>query len=485
MPTLTPEQTFGFGSVPLTSYFKAPPGGSRNTMFSPQARAMLQQGEAYQREQDQIDEQQRQMDADQLVNELLGQAPNLSDDQINQALIQNPNIFRGRDAGMIQNYQQFRQQAATPADQKLGEYFYTKIQDDKDPRHLQNFKRRMLDEGMSANDAWEAYRRDGFNDQHANSLAELGVPDTEFDQLKNQDGYFDPTLVSRRASLAKADAEARKLGEKAHPLDAEIKFLDSSMEARRKHLEALQKPVAGDKVYTDLAAQREAKTAARSLAFNPVVAGQAPQQEISADGVEVRNINPTGFTPSAAPQAQATVVDMTQAPEHRAAAKAQVDKEIEVKKAQAAVDNEIASAWTEHKNTLQKEIEKKYSQKDLLGIASAILRGDPSPQIDTGGQSYETGGYQPSYAEYLLNKLGKDSSSSAFTEPQNNRWGTNEVSNDELLHEWAMQYQKEHAAKSKSGSSPSGQKVLPVAGSGSRTEYIPPSGGVTVRLLPP
>lgn len=230
---LTPEQTFGFGSVPLSSYFKAPKGGSRNTMFSPQARAMLQQDEALQQEQ-------MQMEADQLVNDLLGQAPQMSDAQINQALMQNPNIFRGRDAGLIQNYQQFRQQAATPADQKLGMYFYTKLQEDKDPRALQNFQRRMLEEGMSANDAWEAYRVDQFNEPLAQQLAEAGVPREEFDKYRTPTGTFDPVEVSRGVTQAKALAERNKGrgGREDDPTEKEMGLLTKAIERTEKAYEA-------------------------------------------------------------------------------------------------------------------------------------------------------------------------------------------------------------------------------------------------------
>jgi len=230
MPALTPEQTFGFGNIPLTSYFKAPAGGSQNTQFSPQARAMLQQDEAYQQEQ-------RQMEADQLVNELLNQAPNLSDEQINQTLIENPNIFRGRNAGLVQNYQQFRQQAATPADQKLGTYFYTKIQEDKDPRALQNFQRRMLDEGMTANDAWEAYRTDQFNEPLMQQLAEAGVPREQFDMYRTQSGTFDPVEVKRETARRSFDRSRSKASTPPNPAEKEMGLLTKVIERTEKAYE--------------------------------------------------------------------------------------------------------------------------------------------------------------------------------------------------------------------------------------------------------
>lgn len=248
MPVLTPEQTFGFGAVPLTSYFKAPKQGSADTRFAPQARALLQENEAYQ-------QQQAEVEADALVNELLGQAGGLSDAQINQTIMQNPGMFRSRDLGAVTGFQQFRQQATTPADVQLGQYYFTKLREDKDPRALQNFQRRMLQEGMSANDAWEEYRKDQFNEPLMQQLAEAGVPREEFDNYRTPTGTFDPVEVSRR--VATAEAAKSRSSRVDDPLDDELNLLTKAVERADKEIQDASVRGVGGKDLELLKARRD------------------------------------------------------------------------------------------------------------------------------------------------------------------------------------------------------------------------------------
>jgi hypothetical protein len=224
-----------------------------------------------------------------------------------------------------------------------------------------------------------------------------------------------------------------------------------------------------------LSLKRAAEAAKSSGGYSPEAASAPAKGTIGPDGMEARTINPTGFNPTAAP-----AEDLTQAPEIRAAAKAQADRQAEVNKAQEAIDREIASAWTEKKNELQADIEKAYSKKDLLGIASAIDRGDTIPEemVKQGEKIVDEFGRAelPSYESYLLQKLKR--AGTAFREPQNKRWGTQDVSQNELLRLWAEQYVREHSGKQ------SGQTVKPMASSGSPTSYVPPAGDTTVNILP-
>ncbi len=229
----TPEETFGFASVPLSSYFKLPKGGSANTQFSPAARAEFQKVEEQQR-------LQRQQEADMLVEGLLNGAADMTDEEINQALIDNPQAYQSRNLGALRTYQQERQAVRPPtmADQQLGQYYFSRIQEDKDPRHLQTFQRRMLQEGMDANSAWEAYRQDQFNEPLMQTLAEAGVPREEFDTLKDATGHLDPVEVSRRVAAAKAQAKAATLGRRAEPLDEEIELLKDAAKTTADEIEA-------------------------------------------------------------------------------------------------------------------------------------------------------------------------------------------------------------------------------------------------------
>ena len=432
MPALTPEQTFGFGSVPLASYFKAPAGGSRNTQFSPQARAMLQEDEAYQQEQ-------RQMEADQLVNDLLGQAPGLSDDQINQTLIQNPNIFRGRDAGVIQNYQQFRQQAASPADQKLGSYFYTKIQEDKDPRALQNFQRRMLDEGMTANDAWEAYRTDQFNEPLMQQLAEAGVPREQFDMYRTQSGAFDPVEVSRGIAQARAAGKVSSRGGKeVQPIDVRIETLKEAIDQRKKHLEAIGGNVIGDDRYKKLDEELNGVYEEKLAGVRPVV---PPVDDLLSKYDAGSQEAPALPTRPVSPQRVA------------------LEQEEAYKKENAGREQRVADTeWTRNKISLGQNISKAFQGKDeVLGIALDIAEGLSIPKkITSMGANYlpqETTADIP-LENLIAEKLGVNPEGVAFEEPGNVRTGSQKVTYAELIREWA----KEAKALYDAGFTSGGQK---------------------------
>lgn len=221
MPVPTPQEMFGFGSVPLTSYFKTAPGASQDTRFSPAARMLFAQQEEMQREQE---AQQRKQQAEQLANQLLGQAPGMSEQQLDEALINSPAAFGGGVEG-LSNYRRFRQQVApSRADEKLGPLLLSRI---KDPYHADRFQRRMLEEGYSANDAWEAYRdEEQANTKAAIALAEAGVPDNEIETFK-VNGVIDPVAVARRVALENERKASRTKSN--DPIDQELDLLKDAM----------------------------------------------------------------------------------------------------------------------------------------------------------------------------------------------------------------------------------------------------------------
>jgi len=218
MPAPTPQQMFGFGSVPLTSYFNKPAGSSANTMYSPAARVMLQQEEEMLRQQE---AEQRRQQAEQIANQILGQAPNMTEKQLNETIMQTPAVFGGGVQG-LEGYRRFRQQVApSQADERLGPLFLSRI---KDPFHARRFQQRMLNEGYSANDAWEAYRdEEKANTDASIALAEAGVPQSEFPTFF-VNGVADPVAVARRV------AEAKRLTAKTNdPIDQELDLLKGAM----------------------------------------------------------------------------------------------------------------------------------------------------------------------------------------------------------------------------------------------------------------
>jgi hypothetical protein len=215
----TPQQMFGFGSVPLTSYFNKTAGSSANTMFSPAARVMLQQEEEMQRQQE---AEMRRQQAEQIANQILGQAPDMTEEQLNETIMRTPAVFGGGVQG-LEGHRRFRQQVApSQADERLGPLFLSRI---KDPSHARRFQQRMLEEGYSANDAWEAYRdEEKANTDAAIALAEAGVPQNEFPMFF-VNGVADPVAVARRVTEAKK-ATART----NDPIDQELDLLKGAMD---------------------------------------------------------------------------------------------------------------------------------------------------------------------------------------------------------------------------------------------------------------
>ena len=451
--TPTPEEMFGFGSVPLTSYFGAPEGGSQNTMFSPTARAMLQQGEDYQYQQEAIQRQRRaeqeayqrqqqQQEAERVASQAFGEAPQMTDEQINQQFVQNPAYLQTKQGQDTLGYLKFRQSVTPAADKVLAPQMLKSIED---PRYRASFQER-IQSGVSANEAYEAYRNDMFNEKYALELAAAGVPEEEYDKLRAEKGLFKPDAVTRSTTRAKADLKSRE-----SVADQEISVLGDALSKRLKMFKDMGKTpdvIAADPLIGNYTTRLEAAQAEKLNTLSLKRAAEAAKSAKERPSETAERPKIREVTPQTAP-----AEDLTQAPEFRAAAKAQVERQAESNKAQAAIDKEVASAWTEKKKELQADIEKAYSQKDLLGIASAIYRGDTSPQIATGYEDAAKGaasyaGYRApvvSYAEYLLSKLGKDVSSSAFKEPQNKRWGTQDVSQSELLQAWAEQYVRENS----------------------------------------
>ncbi len=450
--TPTPEEMFGFGSVPLTSYFGAPEGGSQNTMFSPTARAMLQQGENYQYQQEAIQRQrqaeeeayqrqQQQQEAERVASQAFSGAPQMTDEQITQQFVQNPAYLQTKQGQNALGYLQFRQSVTPAADKVLAPQMLKKIED---PRHRAAFQER-IQSGVSANDAYDAYRKDTFNEKHALDLAAAGVPEEEYDKLRDENGLFKPDAVARSTTRARADLKSRE-----SVADQRIGALSKALSNRMKMLKDMGKEpavIAADPLVNTYSSDLETAHVDKLNALSAKQAAEAAKFAKERPSEATERPKSREVTPQTAP---APAEDLTQAPEYRAAAKALAERQAEANNAQAAIDKEIASAWTEKKNELQTDIEKAYSKKDLLGIASAIARGDISPQTATGDTAKATSyaAYsQPtiSYAEYLLSKLGKDVSSPAFKEPQNKRWGTQDVSQSELLRQWAEQYVREHS----------------------------------------
>jgi hypothetical protein len=135
-------------------------------------------------------------------------------------------------------------------------------------------------------------------------------------------------------------------------------------------------------------------------------------------------------------------------PEQRATAKAEEDR-------QATIKQKIGNAWTQAKNTIEKNLLTKYSPEDLDVVAEAIVSDRAAP-IEAGAEviSTEAGAMPERYKTFVLKNLGFVPNDVAFSEPENERWGTQDVTNQELLEVWAKERLKGVEKGKKTGTIP-------------------------------
>lgn len=403
------EEMFGVGKVPIASYFNLPKGASADTQFSPQARELLSQGEDYAREQ-------AAREAEIAAEELLGGAANMSDDQLQQQLVQNPRLFGTRAIQPLSGYVQYRQSTSPMSDEVLGPVIEAKI---TDPYHKERFRNRMLEEGLSANDAYDAYLTDEYNNKFEVALAEAGVPETEYAKLRTASGKFDPVAVPRAVAAAKAAAKLSGTGKRVAPVDEEVEFLKDAIEQRQKIFEATGRAdkLAEDPVMADYISRYEKAASEKLTALRPppkVKITELPSEVASP--APAANIPTTGF----------------RTPEERQKAVAEAQNEAPVKQA-------IDTAWTQQKAKLAEQIRKIYGDnpEDIILAAQAVLSGEADPEAT--GVEFEGG--QSNYAKYLLRKAGLKPDDVAFEEPEGKRKtfgiGTQAVKNTELIQAWA------------------------------------------------
>jgi hypothetical protein len=413
---------FGVGSVPIASYFGLPQGASADTRFSPQARGMLAQGEEYAREQ-------AAMDAERAAEELLGEAADMTDEEIQGQLTQNPRMFGTQAIQPLSGYMQFRQSTTPQTDVTLGPILREKIQD---PYHREQFEKRML-EGASANDAFDAYRTDEYNMKFETALAEAGVPETEYAKLKTPSGKFIPAAVARAQQVAKTNAEEAKRAltrrTSDDPLDKKIDAYERAMKRREDSFKATgrEAELAKDQTYLGYIAKIEEAEKAKLAAVDPV-----------AD-IEIDSVVPSAAAKTPAPSLPKAVeapptFDVTIPPEENQARMEQYKRESEDRAAKQKVADTIARAWTNKKIEVFDKLEPFYKTPDeMKAVANSLLLG----------KTIRVGGKAEAYIEYLAKKLGMKLDDEAFQEPESASWnriGTQKVTNMELLIEWAKSF---------------------------------------------
>ena len=339
----------------------------------------------------------------------------------------------------LSRYQQFRQQVApSQSDEVLGPAFLKKI---NDPRHAERFQQRMLQEGMSANDAWEAYRTDEYNDKHAIALAEAGVPGEEFATLQ-VNGKFDPVAVTRRVAQAKKESTTRS----GQPeIDRQLNRLGKVLDIYRKRVPEGEDPYEKDKKgnykYPDLVAleQQYEKMAIESLL--------SPEEKAAARKME-EQAKAAGAVAPVASVVEETTEEVV-VPEQQAARQTEKVREQEIKQ-------KIGTAWSQAKTNIEGNLLKAYKPDDLDALAKAIVSGARTPQEALSQLPNEEAARvrNAPYRDYLITRLGLDPYATAFSEPENERWGTQDVTNQELLEVWAKDRLKGVEKGKKTGTVP-------------------------------
>lgn len=437
--TPTFEEMFGVGKVPIASYFGLPKGASADTRFAPDARALLSQGEEYAREQ-------AARDAEIAAEELLGGAADMSNEQIQQQLLRSPRMFGTQAIQPLSGFMQYRQSTTPVSDETLGPVLRGKI---TDPYHRERFDQRMLEEGLSANDAFDAYRTDEYNNKFEVALAEAGVPETEYAKLKTPSGKFIPGAVARAQQAAAVNAEKakRELTRKVSddPLDKKINAYEQAMKRREDIFKATgrEAELAKDPIYTGYVAEIEKATKQQLEGVNPPpkpVIGAATQIPVAA-----------ASTPQARPVAPEIAVRQQEQQTR------EMERTEKTKQAQLVADTE----WTNQKMKLEDRLRSTYkTPEELVGVAYEIINNTPVP-VKTKVGVNEVEDLVP-YRVLIHRKLGTKPVDVAFEEPGNQRLGTQKVTYDELLKEWAANVVKRFEAQNPE-QKPAGQQA-PVSG---------------------
>jgi len=432
-----PRKVFGFGKQTYSDYFGVPKGAAFDPSFSPAARESLLEDELITRERDAL---QKDLAAQDEAETLLDEAPALNDRQLQRRLLQNPRLMGTPQFKNLDEFLTRRQEVRKPnpkSDEVLAPAFAEKI---TDPRRKAEFQSRIVQDGLSFEEARDLYYQDDFNEKQAIQLAEAGVPETEYESLR-RNGTFDPASVARRVAQAKREQMAPRRSN--NPLDQQIDLLREAIRTRTSVLNATGEDPAADPELNNWSRMANDLYGRRLKEFAP----DGTPVTTPAPGAPVPVVP---GAPGSPPQADRPLTeeeefirDITEGktPETRARERQQMLAKEEQQKAVSPVQEEIARTWTQQKNDLQKELEKRYPNKLDLLLAARAVAADAMEETDTPieeakGRRWDPGQRVP-YDVYLLNKIGRNSVMPAFKEPRNERWGTQEVTNQELIREWA------------------------------------------------
>lgn len=428
-PIPSAKEAFGFASRPLADYFQAPQDAAFDTRYSPTARKALLEDELYRRSTQSL---QKDMQAEAEAENILNEAAGLTDAEIEERAISNPRILNTPQFGLIKEFAITRRdkQALNPtSDTLLGPVFAEKI---TDPDLKAKFQERMV-QGISFEDARNQYYNEDFNRKQAVRLAEEGIPEQEY-QAFQKNGLFDPVAVARRVAEERTKRSTRRGLD--NPLDQKIDLFRDAVRTRTQLVEKSGGDPATDPLLLDYSRNLDDAYKARMMELSLATPAAKGAPATPAAPVPGAPAVPAAQAP--APPAPVSIQDVPTPEEAQAT--------FQAKKQEEEAVGQIARVWTEAKKNLGSELLQKYPDKDeeygnpAVLLASAILAGKTVKVQTPIGRAGNMVEELVPYPIYALEQIGKRLEAPAFKEPGNERWGTQDVTNAEVLEAWATDF---------------------------------------------
>lgn len=184
-----------------------------------------------------------------------------------------------------------------------------------------------------------------------------------------------------------------------------------------------------------------------------LLGGKLPKTAPPLTGIGIPSLEsatqlPRSFGPAGVPLRPASQAVPIEVNDLEGVAYTDIPKALATKKAAQDEERQINEAWTSAKSDLQKRIEKIVPNKPFEGsnvnqleaFARAIVNGETTTEISPSGEPVLFPVYYP-----VLGNLGLNPDDPAFEEPGNRRTGTQKVSNQQLLQNWAKDFLQSRA----------------------------------------
>lgn len=449
-PYKTEREFMGIGTQPYDSYFQMPAEKDWN-QFAPESKRVLEANDMFRREQDAARRSRQTQDN---ANTLVDNLPYLTDKQVDEAILRDPTIQQTPQIETIDGFLARRQRFSQPkpqSDEVIGPRILEKIQN---PEDREMFKRRVLQEGYSVEQAQDLYYNDDYNRKQETRLAEAGVSPAEFDALK-VNGRYDMAKVGQRMYQAVQDKERAKYDLRGNTAAArQLENATNILKARARILESQGEDPAKDPLYNRAMQDMERAYDLHMRELNgEVILPEVANVSGAVNTSTADQVNPVAVVTPDQQVAQTTQVQQNFAREafEKGLTPEQAEAEFQQRTQEAPVKAEIDQAWTDAKLGLGSRLLKRFPNEDRPSgnpaelLARAIITGADAPG-DTSSMrgslsEWETGSPDRiPYSDKALRDIGVDPYAVIFEEPGNERTGSQAVKANEILQAWARDF---------------------------------------------